>query len=293
MSAMSQRPDVEHVFWHGSIGGDRWADHVRAAQAGGFSSLAIDPRTFLNARELGQSVRDVAGLAHSAGLAVRHLDIVTNWASPPTPEQRPPSLKRFDIPVEQCFEIVDALGLATINAIPAFHLSTMEVPQLIDCFGALCETAARHSAWVDLEFMPFWGVPDLATAWAIVQGANQPNSGILVDTWHFCRGKPDWDLLADIPAEKVVSVQLADAAAAQIGPDLYADNKNHRLFVGEGELPVGRVLAILAAKGRLQRVGPEVFSGAAATMEPAAAGRRAATGSMLALEEAGLRVAAE
>lgn len=289
---MTPRPDVEHVFWHGSIGGDRWADHVRAAEAGGFISLAIDPRTFLNARDLGQSAKDILGLAHGSGLEIRHLDIVTNWASPPTPEGRPASLGRFDIPVERCFEIVDALGLATINAIPAFHLSTMEIPQLVDCFGALCETAARHSVWVDLEFMPFWGVPDLTTAWAIVQGANQPNSGILVDTWHFCRGNPDWNLLVGIPADKIVSVQLADSAAARIGPDLYADNKNNRVFVGEGELPIGRVLAIVAAKGRLQRIGPEIFSSTAATMDPVIAGKRAAAGSLRALEEAGLRVSA-
>ncbi len=289
---MTTPKPVEHVFWHGSIGGGRWADHVAAAEAGGFTGLSTNPSTILNELEAGRSADGIVRLARDAGLSVHHFDIVTNWAVPSSPDDRPTSLARFDIPLDRCFEIIDALGLRTMNAIPAFHLSTMTTPQLVDCFGALCVRAASHGVWVDLEFMPFWGIPDLRTAWGIVEGANQANSGILVDTWHFCRGDPDWGLLAAIPDEKIVSVQLADGSASQVGPDLYADNKANRCFVGEGELPVGRVLAILAAKGCLQRVGPEIFSDQIATMDVAQAGQHAACGSMLAITEAGLAVQA-
>jgi hypothetical protein len=50
---------------------------------------------------------------------------------------------------------------------------------MIGAFAALCRRAG--DLVVALEFMPYSGVPDLATGWEIVATADRPNSGLLVD----------------------------------------------------------------------------------------------------------------
>ena len=57
---------------------------------------------------------------------------------------------------------------------------------MIDAFGALCDRAGDDLT-VALEFMPYSGVPDLATAWQVVEGAGRANSGLIVDVWHWAR----------------------------------------------------------------------------------------------------------
>ena len=159
---------------------------------------------------------------------------------------------------------------------------------MIDGFGRLCDRAERQGLWVDLEFMPFWGLPDLAGAWAIVDGVKRKNAGIMVDTWHFSKGNPDFELLRSLPGEPFVSVQVADAMNRQRGATLFEDTVRYREFPGEGELPVIEILKILYEKGHLRQIGPEVFSDQADSLSPSAAGKRSAASLGRVLEAAGI-----
>jgi sugar phosphate isomerase/epimerase len=146
--------------------------------------------------------------------------------------------------------------------------------QAIDGFGHLCERAAKQGLWVDLEFMPFWGVPDLGSAWAIVGAAAQNNSGILIDTWHFARTKIDLDLLASIPGKHFAGVQVGDATKIVRGDTLLDDRTRYCEFPGEGEMPIIEMLRAIAAKGHLRHIGPEIYSDAADELSPVDAGRK-------------------
>ena len=84
----------------------------------------------------------------------------------------------------------------------------------------MCDKAAGIGVRADLEFMPFWGLPDLEAAWAIVGGADRANSGITVDTWHFSEGKPDADLLEALPGRRFVALQVNDGQLRQISGSL-------------------------------------------------------------------------
>src|ERR1700750_1521785 len=61
---------------------------------------------------------------------------------------------------------------------------------------ALCERAGPDLT-VALEFMPYSGVPALATAWRIVEGV--PNAGLIVDGWHWARAGQQITDLAAVP----------------------------------------------------------------------------------------------
>ena len=58
--------------------------------------------------------------------------------------------------------------------------------RLTESYAELCADAAEHhDAKVVYEFMPpDVNVHDLETALALVEGANAPNGGLAIDTWH-------------------------------------------------------------------------------------------------------------
>ena len=112
-----------------------------------------------------------------------------------------------------------------------------------------------------LEFIPLWGIGDLASAWQILQIANRPNTGLAFDFWHYIRGGRDDALLRSIPGSKISYVQVTDAEGSlPTGRSLFDDCLFHRLPPGQGGLPIKQLLDILCEIGGIERLGPEVFS---------------------------------
>jgi sugar phosphate isomerase/epimerase len=203
-------------------------------------------------------------------------------------EINPELRERFDVSADECFAICEALGLKSILAVAGYDKNALPLEVLIEGFGRLCDRAERQGLWVDLEFMPFWGLPDLASAWAIVDGAKRKNAGKMVDTWHFSKGNLDFELLRSLPGEQFVSVQVADGMIRQRGVTPFEDTVRFRKFPGEGELPVIEILKILYEKGHLRHVGPEVFSDEADSLSPFVAGKRSAESLWRVLQAAGI-----
>ena len=103
---------------------------------------------------------------------------------------------------------------------------------LAEHFGQLCYRAADIGLAIDLEFMPMTDIQDLAMAWDIVNEAGHDNSAIVLDSWHFFRGRPDFDLLARLPGSRIGAVQLSDALP-EVSGTLFQDVRR-RLLPGDG-----------------------------------------------------------
>ena len=281
--------EIDYVFWPAAVRTHSYRAHVTAAAAGRFTSLAIAPNTVRDARASGLSFRDIRRIAEDAGTPLSNLDSLTDWAPIRTPSNIDRELwDRYQFTVEEALEMCAELGLRSILAVGGYDKDAVPLNALIDGFGRLCDKAAAIGVRVDLEFMPFWGLPDLAAAWAIVGGAGRANSGITVDTWHFSKGNLDMELLKTLPDEKFVAVQVNDGQSRQISASLHEDTVRFRHFPGEGNLPVVEILKVLWAKGHLRSIGPEVFSDEANAMSPEAAGKKCATTLRNVLEAAGI-----
>jgi NAD(P)-dependent dehydrogenase (short-subunit alcohol dehydrogenase family) len=110
-----------------------------------------------------------------------------------------------------------------------------------------------------IEFVAFGAVATLAAG---LELAIEIASGacICLDSWHFFRGSPDWQLLAEMPIERLTYVQLTDALV-QISADAYHESTTRRTFCGQGELDIQRFVAALRTKGYSGGLGLEVLSG--------------------------------
>jgi sugar phosphate isomerase/epimerase len=88
-----------------------------------------------------------------------------------------------------------------------------EEARLTESFAALARLAAGYGLTVDLEFMPWTKVPDLATARRIVEAAGEANGGVLIDALHFDRSATTLADIAALPAARINYVQFCDGPA--------------------------------------------------------------------------------
>lgn len=104
------------------------------------------------------------------------------------------------------------------------------------------------------------GLPTLRNVWDVVREVDQPNCGIVFDTWHFIRSGADMELLRAIPRGRIAHVQLADGPLQPTSEDLWQDAGHHRELPGDGELPILEMMQTLHRTQDLRSIGPETLS---------------------------------
>lgn len=243
--------------------GISFRERLAAAEAGGFTGISLWGRDYADARAAGLTDRDLRSMLGDHQLSVAEIDPAWWWLPQADEVRIPPELDRdgiFQFNEADFFAMAEGLGARSVNAVDVLG-GAWTMQEATDAFAAFCRRAAGHGLLVHLEFLPWSRIPDLETAWQIVRGADQPNSGITLDVWHYFRGSPDDRLLRTIPGDRILAVQLSDAPALA-EPDLVQATLHDRLLPGDGELDLDAVLAALEHTGVLCPIGVEVFSDA-------------------------------
>ena len=119
-------------------------------------------------------------------------------------------------------------------AASALDQSSPNFARMADEFATLCQEAAEVGSKVSLEVMPFSIVKTLEDGLAIVQEANQPNGGLLLDIWHMVRGGIDFSEIAKVPPQFIKAIELDDASSIIEGT-LLEDTVFRRKLCGEGQ----------------------------------------------------------
>jgi sugar phosphate isomerase/epimerase len=135
-------------------------------------------------------------------------------------------------------EAAAGLGARFVNAI----CDDQDLSRLSDEFARLVGAASSYGIRAVVEFMAYRSVHSLAEAVAITAGSG--GGGILVDALHVQRcGVSLADLRAVDPG-LITYVQLCDAPL-QAPADPVREARAARLLPGEGQLPLGDLLAAL------------------------------------------------
>ena len=95
-------------------------------------------------------------------------------------------------------------------------------------------------------------------AWKIVQEGNHPALGLLVDSFHTLALNDDPSGIADLPADKLFFVQLADAP--RLSMDVLSWSRHFRNFPGQGQLPVTDFVRAVLASGYRGPLSLEIFN---------------------------------
>lgn len=264
---------VSWMLWSGTwdLFGDLDARR-EAAVEGPYEWLSLSALDVAAAAASGTSAVELGDRLHSAGLQVV-FDPLMGWHDVVADGESPFAA----VGLEEALEAARQVGAELISVVAQPHAG-LDVDGLAAAFGGVCDRAADFGALAQLEFMPFSSIPDLRTACRVLETADRPNAGLLLDSWHFFRSDPDFALLGSLDGSRVFSVQLNDGVLRDT-PGTRAETMD-RALPGEGQFDLARFLRVLADVGGLRRVGAEVITPAHREMSA----RAAVTRSQAALE---------
>jgi sugar phosphate isomerase/epimerase len=222
---------------------------VHASAAAGFTSFSL--WTFWATRYGTERAR---ALLDSVGIRVGAVEAVTQWVEGPS--------VTLDAEIRATAEAATVLGADTVLAC-TLEPSLASLDAAAAGFGALCEQAAASDLRVCIEFFPWSGMPDLATAWQVVEASGAANGGIVIDMmhWHHQDGGPNFELLARIPGEHIHYVQACDTVPPRApAGDYMQEAMGNRRLPGEGAVDIARLLRTLDAIGADPWFAYEVFN---------------------------------
>lgn len=235
---MSKTIELVAAYW--TIAGDVYpfapneispfpfARRVEAAAEAGYKGVGLIHADLQATREQ-IGLNEMRRILDANGMPHVELEFITHWFSSGELRTASDKVRR------ELLEAAEALGARDVKIAPEFDAKGIDLPQVTDSFAEICQDAARYGTSIALEVMPFSNVSTLETARALVEGAAQPNGGLLLDIWHIGRGGIPYEAVAEVPRQYVVSVELDDADAEVVGT-LWEDTIYQRRLCGEGVL---------------------------------------------------------
>jgi len=138
-------------------------------------------------------------------------------------------------------DIMRGLGIDRISTVSLDR----DLNRSFDQFGVLADMAGARDMEVVLEPCPILTVSNLGIALAAIDHVGRPNFRLLIDTMHIVRsGSGAADLAALDPA-LIGYVQICDALLEPVVPNYGEESLSERMVPGQGELPLGEILAVL------------------------------------------------
>ncbi|PIF78223.1 4-hydroxyphenylpyruvate dioxygenase [Variovorax sp. 54] len=225
---------------------------LEAIAAAGFDGIELFEADFVNFRGTAAELRRIAS---DLGLAIDLYQPFRDFEGMPEPQfQR--SLER----AERKFDLMEAMGapmvLCCSNTSP---LSVNDPARAAAQLHELAERAARRNLRVGFEALA-WGrhTSRYAQAWDIVQRADHPHLGLILDSFHTLSLKDDPAGIAAIPGEKIFFVQMADAPLLSM--DVLQWARHHRSFPGQGDFDVTGFFEQVLRAGYTGPLSLEIFN---------------------------------
>ena len=218
-------------------------DRVRAAAAAGYDGIGLRAENYWDALAAGLDDTAMRETAAEHGVPILEVEYITTWG---TPEDRDAAQQKKE---QTVFHMARAFGVQHLNT---GLLEKLPLDVMTEAFAALCDRAGEDLT-VALEFMPYSGVPDLATASKIIDDADRTNGALIVDVWHWARAGMTPADLDPVPADRIIAVQLCDVLEHPMEP-LRAESLGHRLPPGQGYGDAVGVVRALRDKGVQPRV---------------------------------------
>jgi sugar phosphate isomerase/epimerase len=234
------------------IDGHQLKTIVDASADAGFSGVSLWAFHHHAAVADGKRPEEVRAWHVDRGLDVPMVESLIGW------ESGDPALIE-----QQCgptFDVATLYGAGTVAGV--VMSSEIDFDAAVRGLAKLGEMGRARGMKVCIEWLPWSGLPDIASAWRLVQAAGGDNLGLVLDTWHWLRqpGGPDEATLRSIPGSRIHCVQLDDTTLLGSGDDPMMESMTARLLPGEGDVDWTSLLGILDDIGADPIWAPEVFS---------------------------------
>lgn len=251
-------------------------DKLQAAAAARFDGVEIFESDLT---WYGGSPREVRAMAADLGLEITLYQPFRDFEGLPR-DRLARNLDR----AERKFDVMEDLGVNLLLLCSNVSADTaLDDGPAAEDLAALAERAGRRGIRIGYEALS-WGrhVKTWGHAWKLVQMVDHPSLGLLVDSFHTLALNDDPSGLAEVPGERIVFVQMADAP--RLPMDVLPWSRHFRCYPGQGEFDLAGFLAPILKSGYGGPLSLEVFNDdlrAMSARQSAADGAR----SLLYLEE--------
>jgi 2-keto-myo-inositol isomerase len=177
--------------------------------------------------------------------------------------------------LDRLLAVARTIGAPSIVVVPGRRPAGADaVASAVDAFEVLrlmSDVAGEVTLAFEFLGKPGCAIPTLGMALDVVARVDRPNVGMVLDTFHFYAGGSRLDDIARVPVERLCVVHLNGCE------DLPREELTdaHRLYPGEGPIPVEAVLGALRAKGFDGTASIEIFRPEYWTQDPRQVARTA------------------
>ncbi len=211
-----------------------------AAKRGGFDAVELRRTDFKRCFDAGMSNDQVLDLIKNSGIPVGVLGVEYGWLFAAGEESK----RLFKVFREFC-ENAAALGCAMLMSAPG-QISG-PIPQAIKYLKDAGDIAAEYKLKLAIEFNSQHDVLNsLAVLTELIEGADKPNCGYLIDAYHFTRSGAGGRGFENVPADKIYCFQYSDVPP---NPSVGVRRPTDRLAPGKGIVKWREMLGLLAEKG--------------------------------------------
>lgn len=196
------------------------------------------------------------------------------------PEDFTAALRRLEIKLG----VMEQLGVTKLLVCSNTQANAIGDPDLsAEQLHIAAERAGEHGMCLAYEALA-WGthISRIGDASDVVRRAGHPALGITVDTFHMLARGDSAEHLDEVPGDRIVFLQIADAPA--LHGDLLQWSRHHRCFPGQGTFDLVTLVSKVVQKGYRGPLSLEVFSDVIRRAEPHATARDAMR-SLIHLEE--------
>lgn len=217
-------------------------DRIHIAAESGFTGIGLRVENYMEALAAGFTDAHILTLLKKYHLKVTEIELLTDWGanSDRTPDQQKKEQLLFHM-----------ARLFKVKHINATLFQSFSEKQMISALKNLCIRAEELD--IAIEFMPYSSFPTLQTVWRVIQQSECQNAKIICDAWHWTRAHQSPENLENIPADRIVAIQVDDAHRLPY-KNLRQESRHDRLPAGSGSNETIVMLHALKTLGVQPRV---------------------------------------
>jgi len=216
------------------------ATALDAAKKAGFAAVELRRTDFNRCYDAGMRNAQVLDLIKNSGIPVGVLGVEYGWLFATGEE----SERLFKVFRESCENAV-ALNCTMLMSAPGQVQGP--IPRAIEYLQRAGDIAAEYGLKLAIEYNSQHDVLNsLPVLCELIEGANKPNCGYLIDAYHFERSGFGGASFKDLPADKIYCFQYSDVSP---NPVTGVRRPTDRLAPGKGVVKWREVFGLLAEKG--------------------------------------------
>ncbi|MGK9065039.1 3-dehydroshikimate dehydratase QuiC [Stutzerimonas chloritidismutans] len=227
-------------------------EKLEAIAAAGFDGVEIFENDLLY---YSGSPRDIRRLCQDLGIEITLFQPFRDFEG--CPRER---LQRNVDRAERKFDLMQELGTDLVLVCSNVQPDALGDERILaDDLALLAERAGARQLRIGYEALA-WGrhVNTYQQVWNLVRQVDHRALGAILDSFHTLSLKGDPSAIADIPAEKIFFVQMADAPV--LAMDVLEWSRHFRCFPGQGEFDLPNFLAPIMRTGYTGPLSLEIFN---------------------------------